>query len=282
MPKITQTSSITKSKGKSVPKAATSVQKATKKKKEGSPVTPSGTIATSSNSKGRSRQKGVTSVQPATNRKEASPLSQAGTKGLSTSPKHLEWQRVPWHVMSTPDIKEKNLKQTTLTMYPAFDKPGEEGNPVVVNSSSDEGIPSPKHIPQVITISDDSGSESDLPLTSLLPKHAQQPSGLDAAVDKPTDALQQKGPGDLEGEEYPPPDMPDLDDSVDKSTDAPQQKGPENLDGEEFTHPDMPDTDAIVDKSTDALQQKGPENLDGEESTHPDMPDTDAIVVRSL
>ncbi|KAA1072753.1 hypothetical protein PGT21_000958, partial [Puccinia graminis f. sp. tritici] len=86
---------------------------------------------------------GVTSTQ---HQSKKTPRKISGTKHLPsfTSPcsnpkspqKISSGKEFPWHIQRQRGIK-KNLKQTTLTSYPAFDPPGKPGNPLVIDSDED-------------------------------------------------------------------------------------------------------------------------------------------------
>ncbi|PLW04854.1 hypothetical protein PCASD_25491 [Puccinia coronata f. sp. avenae] len=83
---------------------------------------------------------------------------------------HLQWQRVPWHI-SPCSLESWKHKQVSLKCYPGFSKSGEHGNPLVIDSSSDDEEVACKLIPGQSGDSSNSSSSSsdkDIPLAQLI------------------------------------------------------------------------------------------------------------------
>ncbi|EHS64138.1 uncharacterized protein PGTG_20835 [Puccinia graminis f. sp. tritici CRL 75-36-700-3] len=122
--------------------------------KKKTPAPTLGKVATSANSNPKKNHKAPHSKKSGTSSSTCpDSLPPVCTPKIRDHLEHLEWQRVPWHVKRQRGIK-KNMKQTTLTSYPAFNRPGQEGNPLVIDSddntsnavdcSSDIEFPNPR------------------------------------------------------------------------------------------------------------------------------------------
>ncbi|PLW34557.1 hypothetical protein PCASD_12935 [Puccinia coronata f. sp. avenae] len=94
----------------------------------------------------------------------------------------LQWQRVPWHIARSPQRVWKH-KQTTLEQYSGYGKPGECGNPLVIDSSGDEEDVASKPIPS--DLGDSSGSDDDIGVAQLVPNPVDEDSRTPPVGDQP-------------------------------------------------------------------------------------------------